>query len=374
MTAAPRSLHIGILIGRFPPGALGGAEHQAECWARRLSDRHRVTVVTRQERPAPAGLEHRDGFTVVRLPLSGLPLWRTVRDLAGITRVVAALDPRPDVLLCFQTFISGYAGVRLKRRLGIPVVVWIRGEGEYRLGDSAWMRWIGPRVWRAADGVLVQSEESRGALLHEIGRFAPASRAAVATHVDVVPNGLDLPGADTLPRRGSDVLVVGRLIRNKGVDTVIDSMPGLPVTLMVAGMGPERARLEARAHARGVPTRFEGFVDRERLAALYRQCACVVLAARRGEGLPNVLLEAMAFGRPPIATPVAGVRDLVRHEENGLLVPPDDPAALRAALRRVLEEPGLGERLGSAARRTAEAFAWDRVRPRLEAALERWAA
>ncbi|MBI1798831.1 MAG: glycosyltransferase family 4 protein [Candidatus Eisenbacteria bacterium] len=373
MNDSIRPLHIAILIGRFPPGALGGAEHQAECWARRLSDRHRVTVVTRREPPAPPGTERRDGFTVMRLPLSGVPLWRAVRDLSAITRAVTALKPRPDVVLCFQTFISGYAGVRLKRRLGIPAVVWIRGEGEYRLEDSRWARWVGPRVWREADGVLVQSEENRAALLREMERFAPGTRRTVEAHLEVVPNGLDLPRADTLARRGSCVLAVGRLIRDKGMDTVIDASAGLAFPLVVAGTGPERARLEALARARGVPARFEGFVERERLATLYRESAFVVLAARKGEGLPNVLLEAMAFGRPVIATPVAGVRDLVRHEENGLLIPPDDPAALKAAFQRLIRDPELADRLAAGGRRTALEYAWEQVRPRLEAALERWA-
>ncbi len=96
-----------------------------------------------------------------------------------------------------------------------------------------------------------------------------------------------------------------------------------------------------------------------------------MLAARRGEGLPNVLLEAMACARPVIATPCAGTRDLLVDGVNGLVVAPDDAPALAAALRRLASEPGLAERLGTAARRTAEGFAWEKVRPRLESVLER---
>jgi glycosyltransferase involved in cell wall biosynthesis len=122
-----------------------------------------------------------------------------------------------------------------------------------------------------------------------------------------------------------------------------------------------------------VNARFAGFVERSDLARLYSGALCVVLAARRGEGLPNALLEAMAWGLPVIATPVAGVRELVRHEVNGLLVPPGDPARLAGALERIVHDPSLAARLGCEARRTAQAYAWERVRPRLEAVLERWA-
>ena len=98
-------MHVAILIGRFPPGVVGGAEIQAEAWARRLAGRHRVTVITRRDPPTQPARESREGFEVVRLPMSRVPLWRTVADLTGIERALRALPARPDVLLCFQTFV-----------------------------------------------------------------------------------------------------------------------------------------------------------------------------------------------------------------------------------------------------------------------------
>lgn len=82
----------------------------------------------------------------------------------------------------------------------------------------------------------------------------------------------------------------------------------------------------------------------------------------------------MAFARPIVAAAVTGVVDLIVDGENGLLVPAGDVAALRVALDRLARDSGLAERLGRAARRTAEEYSWDRVRPRLEAVLERCAA
>ena len=152
---------------------------------------------------------------------------------------------------------------------------------------------------------------------------------SIAAKLEIVPNGLDLPAAADAPGRGA--LAVGRLIAEKGMDVAIEAAAAAGIPLTIAGDGPERAKLEALAAARGGVVRFEGVAPRERLAALYREAGCVVLAARRGEGLPNVLLEAMAHGRPVIATPVMGVADLVRPEENGLLVPTEDVHALAAA-------------------------------------------
>jgi glycosyltransferase involved in cell wall biosynthesis len=362
-------MNLAILIGHFPPGRFGGAELQAEAWAERLARRHRVDVITRRDPANQPERETRESYRVIRTPISPLPGLRTWLDLRAIDRAVGSLEPRPDLLLCFQTFISGLAGVRIQRRLGIPAVVWIRGELEYRLGQTMRARFVSSGVWQAARAVLVQTEGAREALANELSRRGLARVAeALEPKLFVVPNGLVLP--DPPGKRGGRVLTVGRLIPEKGMDVVIDAVAGMQGLLTIVGVGPERERLAARAERHGLDVRFEGHVSRERLSELYRESACVVLAARHGEGLPNVVLEGMAHGRAIVATDVAGARDLVRHGENGLLVPPDDVAALREALARLAHERGLADRLGAAGRALAETYAWERVEPRLEAVLE----
>lgn len=364
-------MHVAIVIGRFPPGVVGGAEIQAEAWARRLAARHRVSVVTRHDAPGQSACEERDGFVVHRLPASRLPGWRTIADVAGVERVLAGLSPRPDVLLAFITFVSGLAAVRAGRRLGVPAIVWIRGEAEYRLGASRFQRAVAPRVWGGARGVLVQSEWNRRELLRELGCVSPAAVAAIEVKLDVVPNGLELP-AGPFPA-GTGVLGVGRLIADKGMDVLVDACADARLPLTIAGDGPERGPLEARARAAGADVRFAGAVPHERLDALYRGSAVSVLASRRGEGLPNVVLEAMSYARPVIVTPSGATRDLLADGESGLFVPAGDRPALAAALRRLHAEPEFAARLGARARIVAEGYAWERVVPRLESVLERWA-
>lgn len=364
-------MEIAILIGHFPPGSFGGAELQAQGWAERLSAHHRVTVITRRDPADQPAHEARDGYTVLRLPVSRIPLWRTWADLRAIEHALARLEHKPDVLLCFQTFVSGLAGVNAGERLGIPAIVWIRGEAEYRLRASKLHARVSPDVWTRAAGVLVQSDTGRADLLAELERAAPERVPGLRGKLAVVENGLDLPAASPVPH-GGPVLSVGRLIADKGMDVVIEACAAAKRPLVIAGSGPERAALEARARALGADVRFVGFVGRAELAALYQQASVAVLAARRGEGLPNVLLEAMAHGRPVIATPCAGTRNLLADGGNGLLVPADDAASLASALRRLADDPAMAERLAAEARATAERFEWRRVQPRLEAALERW--
>jgi 2-deoxystreptamine N-acetyl-D-glucosaminyltransferase/2-deoxystreptamine glucosyltransferase len=107
-----------------------------------------------------------------------------------------------------------------------------------------------------------------------------------------------------------------------------------------------------------------GFVSQRELSELYKRAAVVVLASSR-EGLPNVVLEAMAHGKTVVATPVGGIPTLIEDGETGLLVPVGDAAALRAALERALGDEVLRARLGRAARkRVTEYCSWDRVTDR----------
>jgi glycosyltransferase involved in cell wall biosynthesis len=179
--------------------------------------------------------------------------------------------------------------------------------------------------------------------------LAESARALGATKVEVIPSGVDVPtevGEEASP---PEVLYAGRLSPEKGVEELVEATRGL--NLVVAGDGPLRSRVpQAR-----------GFVPHEELQQLYARAAVVACPSRR-EGFGVACLEAMAHGRPVVATGVGGLRDLVVDGESGLVVPTRDPVALRAALDRLLGDPGLRRRLGSGGReRAQEHFSWDVV-------------
>ncbi len=137
--------------------------------------------------------------------------------------------------------------------------------------------------------------------------------------------------------------------------------------MLVAGDGPMRAELQAAAATAGNHVRFVGPVEQP--AALVRLARCVVSTAA-WEGLPLALLEALALGAPVVATAVDGVVDVIPPDA-AVLVPPGDPAAVAAAIKRVLTEPGLAERLSRAARDASEAWA---LEPMLDRYRARYAA
>jgi glycosyltransferase involved in cell wall biosynthesis len=156
--------------------------------------------------------------------------------------------------------------------------------------------------------------------------------------VRVVPSGVAIPASVGEPEEPPHVLYVGRLSPEKGVEELVEAARGLP--LRVVGDGPLR-----------VPT--AGFVPPGELGPWYERAAVVAAPSRR-EGYGVAAREAMAWGRPVVATSVGGLVDAVEDGVTGLLVPPRDPGALRRALERLLGDRELRARLGAAARAKAE--------------------
>ena len=179
--------------------------------------------------------------------------------------------------------------------------------------------------------------------------LADAARSLGAREVTVIPNGIELPATTHEPAEPPHVLYAGRLSPEKGVEELLVAADGLPVEIV--GDGPLRGRVpQAR-----------GFVPRAELERLLDEAAVVAVPSRR-EGFGVVAAEAMAHGRPVVASAVGGLLDLVADGETGLLVPPRDPAALRAALERLLADRELRRRLGAAGReRVGRLCAWDEV-------------
>ena len=190
----------------------------------------------------------------------------------------------------------------------------------------------------------------------------------------VVPYGVDVAAfaPDPDPDHGASIrarlgvaqdtfliLGFGRLVEKKGFRYLIEAAALTDgARVVIAGEGDLRAELEALARDTRAPVTFCGALPREAMAAAIAAADVAVVPSvvdRAGnvDGLPNALLEALAAGRPIVASRVAGIPDVIEHDRNGLLVPEKDPAALAEALRRLVRENATRERLASAARQTA---------------------
>ena len=173
-----------------------------------------------------------------------------------------------------------------------------------------------------------------------------------------IPNGLSLGGhSSAAPESDGSILFTGRLLGWKGLGVLLHAVKRLPdrQRLFVTGSGQvETWRRYAASLGLG-PDRvtFLGVVPREELLERLRR-ASVVAVPSFMESCPYSLIEAMAFGKPVVASAVPGIMDMVEHERSALLVPPGNPDALASALTRVLTDESLGRRLGAAAAELAK--------------------
>ena len=300
----------------------------------------------------------------------GIDVWRprfaTVPGTGGrfhVAALVQALTPLLDRLradFAFDVidaeffFPDGPAAAALGRRYGVPVSIKARGADIHHWGHGPTAAQI-RRAGRHAAGMLAVSEALKRDMaaigldparirVHRTGvdldRFHPVDRAAAKTGL-----GID----------GPLIVSVGALIARKGHDIVIAALADLPgATLLIAGEGPERRRLEAQIAALGLGDRVRllGSVAHGDLPPLLA-AADVMALASSSEGLANAWVEALACGTPIVITDAGGARELVTNAAAGRIIA-REPAAFAAAIREILAAP----RPADAVRAAALGYTW----------------
>ena len=179
--------------------------------------------------------------------------------------------------------------------------------------------------------------------------LAEAAERCGARDSRFIPNGVKVSRRSAEEATPLEVLYAGRLAPEKGIPELVEATRGM--NLVAAGDGPLRELLPDAL----------GFVPHSELEQLYRRAA-VVVCSSHAEGLPLCVIEAMAHGRPVVATAVGGIPTLVDHGRTGYLVEAGDPAALRSAIERMLANAELRQQFGDAARdKIAGLCSWVRV-------------
>ena len=261
---------------------------------------------------------------------------------------------RYDVVHVHWPLPHALFGWAARRACGARMVTsWYGVELRWVKSSLPWLKRFLVWALRASDQVVAISS----ATAREIAKLVPVS-------VRVIPYTVGFseaaPGS-SLPRAGDSfvILFVGSLVERKGVRYLIDALPLLPThlhaKLVIIGDGAERTPLEAQVRERGLEHRVQlrGRVAEQELRRAYAAASVLVLPAivdARGdtEGLGVVLLEAMSYGVPVIGSDLGGITDIVVDGKTGLLVPPQDSAALAAALERLATDRDLARRLGEA--------------------------
>lgn len=338
-------MRVVLVTNQYAP-VIGGIENLLRQLAPHLRARgHDVAVLTGTHRDAQER----------RAEVDGIPVFRS-----DLVRAVARRDP---------------FAIAQERKAAQAVI------GELA-PDVIHAHDCGPLLWAIADsGPPVLATLHVGTALFETAQFAPIARQlsrcdwltavsrtvadeavelvpTLAGRISVVTNGVAVPpeppAADPAAHR---VVAAGRMAPQKGFDVLLRAFAALAATddraeLVIVGGGSQRAELEALAAELGVADRVEmpGPARHADMPGVFAS-ASVVAIPSRFEGMPLVALEAGLAARPVVATPVQGLGEVVVDGETGLLVPPEDPAALAAALTELLDDPDRAARMGRAARR-----------------------
>jgi glycosyltransferase involved in cell wall biosynthesis len=296
-------------------------------------------------------------YADLTVPALRLPAPRDLDPLLLVRLARALRSIGPDVVHTHLVHADVYGAVACGRA---RLVSTKHNDDRFRLGA---FRYVERLLATRAARVIAITEALRRFTVERVG--LPAGK------VTTIHYGLDeLPRAwgqtDLALPQGKIVLAIARLVPQKGIDVAIRATAGLDATLVVLGEGPERPRLEALGRELGVRLVLPGRVGD--VASVLRR-ADVLVHPARWEGFGLALLEAMLAELPVVATRVSSIPEIVVDGETGLLVPPDDPPALSAALARVLADPG-GYGAAGRARARAE-FSVERMARRTLALYEK---
>lgn len=350
----PGGMRVLMVTGIFPPDRGGPASYVPEMARALVRLGHKVEVICLSDtlanddsiHPFPVRRIRRGIFWPVRIVRTVFEIWRAARrnnlvfvsGLGSESALAALLAGRPAI----HKIVGDYAWERAVSR------GWFSGtidayqvhRKSLKLATTDLVRTLPLKLARR---IFVPS--------NYLGRIVGGWRIA-PEKISVIHNAVAIPAAKTPlivlpPWQGKTLITVCRLVPWKGVDALIRALPTLPDTrLVIAGDGHLRAELAALAESSGVAQRtiFLGDVPHSEIAGCLAQSAAFILNSTY-EGLPHVVLEAMAAGLPVIATDAGGTSEVVEHEVTGLLIPVGDSGALRSAVERLWRDPALCRQL-----------------------------
>jgi len=357
-------LKIGIVSPYAYPRPGGANAHIRETYERLRELGHDVRIITAPWGDDPPAQDVIQIGQAIAVPYNG-SVGRITLSARLEFLVTKILDrERFDIIHHHEPLVP-LLSAQILDRATCPQVATFHAFGGFSF--SYWLgRPIGKRYMSKLDGRIAVSSAAR----HFISRYFPGDYR-------IIPNGVDVDffaNARPFPeyRDGkTNILFVGRLEPRKGAMHLLrayaELKPRRPRTrLIIAGRGPELGELRRFVHRSGLSdVLFAGRVDDIDKARFYKTADVFSAPSTGQESFGIVLLEAMAAGTPVVASDIHGYKKVVQRNVSGLLVEPKDPAAIAAAIERLIAEPDLRARLGSAAATRAHEFDWKHVTEQL---------
>lgn len=359
----------------------GGAGNASYFIARELVNKgHEITVLTSGFKGLPAS-QSKDGISVLRIPVRRKYIDRSnifemsifiASAIKNASKVIRTANP--EKILVFFGIPGGPVGLWLKIRHGIPYILSLRGgdvpgflPDQLRIYHYLTSP-LSHLIWRNAASVCTNGEH----LKQLAQRFEPGLR------IESIPNGIDIEYYTNVKpniHHKLNLVFVGRLTKQKGLESLLkalaiisDNKPETGIHLYLVGDGPQRVELEALAKHYKIERMitFKGWIPRDSLPGIYSQGEIFILPSI-DEGLPNVVLEAMASGLPVISTSVLSDEGIVEEGITGFLISSADPRTMADKILYFLENPEQIKKMGLAARKHVEKhFSWQKAASEFE--------
>jgi len=355
-----------VILSAFLSPLRSGAEACAEEVALELSDKYDITIVTaRMHRDLPREDLLGGKVPVVRIGLGfGFDKWLfpflapfSVRACVGAPRCGAQDNDDPAII---HAILETFAGLAL--HLCKLIVPKLKRILTMQTTNRSFLKGM---VVRSPDKVTAISE-ALVKIAEELGR----------NDVIKISNGLHLGQIPVTEKERGRIVFVGRLEKMKGIDTLLTAFAKLKMynvqcTIRVVGDGSERSRLEQLAIDLGIVEHvtFTGFLP---VPDVYKEFAKaeIFCGLSRSEALGNVFLEAQAAGCAVIGTTVGGIPDIIKDGETGLLVSSDDADAAADALKKLLEDTSLLQKLAEEGKKNAQNYDWSKIAKEYESVYE----
>ena len=278
----------------------------------------------------------------------------------------ALKEARPDIIHVHEPLVPSVSMHAVLNAKAPVVATFHSNVGRERM-SSVWFKLAAPMVrpvWNKIAQRIAVSEAARHSVTSRMGE----------DELLIVPNGVNVERFAAAKaaklKAGRHALFVGRLEERKGFRIAVEAFAQLAgmyadLHLLVVGDGSERDAVDDLEPSVRSRVEMLGRVDDDRLASYLRGADLYIGPATGGESFGIVLAEAMAAGLPIVASDIPGYRDVARNGVEAVLVPPGDPGALVAAVRKVLDDPQLARSLGERGTTRARDFAWDTVTDRI---------
>ncbi|MBU4194780.1 MAG: glycosyltransferase family 4 protein [Actinobacteria bacterium] len=374
-----------ILSWEYPPRIIGGLGRHVYHLATSLATGGAKVHVVTKDHPGAPDYEESEGVHIHRvvnyppdIPQEDWVPWTLQFNVALLEKAVSVVNDLDNVdVIHAHDWLVAHAAASLKHAYRIPMVATIHAT-EYGRHQGHLPGPMNKLIHQIEWWLTFESVRTVCCSQYMMEQITNIFQLP-GGKVKVIPNGIDAESfqkdvsVDLFKKKYVDpgdklVFFVGRLVYEKGVQTVIEAMPRIldkipNVTFVVSGSGPHMNQLKSLVGDFGLEkkVKFTGYVDSDDLSAFYR-CADLTVVPSLYEPFGMVVLESMAMNTPTIVADTGGLSEIVVHEETGLKFDPGNPDSLADAMLRILSDEELAARLTHDARvYMGERYSWDRI-------------